>query len=233
LLLQEEVALAMREKTTSIPIVLFGAIDPVRSGLAKSLARPGTNVTGYAQLNYQLPEKHIDLMREINPRLARVAQLVDLNHPACRLVEENAREAAGKVRATYVPYYVRSREEIERAFAQMERERPDMLLPCPSPVMLNAREFLIDNVLRLRIAYTSFVVASARKGVLFSYASDIHEGYRIAARYTDRILKGANPAEMPIEQPTQFRLVINLQTAEALNLTVPLAVLVRAESVID
>jgi putative ABC transport system substrate-binding protein len=229
----EQVAQVMRMKTTSIPIVLPGAIDPIAAGLARSLARPGLNVTGSVQLNDQLPAKHIEIIREILPRLGRVGQLVDTTVSGCRLVEQNSRQAARSVGAVLVPYYVTNRSEIESAFLQMEKERPDVLLPCPTYVLLNFRDLLIENVLRLRIPFTSFIVANVPQGVLFSYAASIHEGHRKAAAYVDKIIKGAKPGDLPIEQPTRFDMVINLKTARLLGLTIPPSVLLRADKVIQ
>jgi putative ABC transport system substrate-binding protein len=229
----ESVAQVMRAKTTSIPIVLTGAIDPVRAGLAQSLRRPGMNVTGIAQLNDQLPAKHIEIMREILPRLARVGQLVDTTASGCKLVEEQARQAAGTFGAALVSYYVSNRDEIQRAFAEMEKERPDVLLPCPSAVLASFRNMLFENAVRLRIPLTSFVVANVPQGVLFSYAASRHEQFRRAAVYVDKILKGTNPGDLPIEQPTSFELVINLKTARTLGLRIPPSVLLRADRVIE
>jgi ABC-type uncharacterized transport system substrate-binding protein len=131
----EPVAQIMRAKTTTIPIVLTGALDPIRAGLAQSLGRPGMNVTGSTQLMDQLTAKHFEFLRQILPRLARVGQLVDTLASGCRLVEEYARQSARELGVAFTPYYVGSQAEIEQAFARMERERPDALLPCPSPIL--------------------------------------------------------------------------------------------------
>jgi putative ABC transport system substrate-binding protein len=229
----EKTAQVMRAKTPSIPIVLTNALDPVRAGLAQSVRRPGMNVTGSAQLNDLLPAKHIDIMREILPRLARIGQLVDTTQSGCKVVEEAARQAARSVGAVLVPYYVENRAEIERAFSQMEKERPDVLLPCPSAVLFNHRDLLFENAVRLRIPFTSFVVANVPKGVLFAYAASVHEMYRRAATYVDKILKGATPGDLPIEQPMRFELVINMNTSRALGITIPPSVLLRADRVIE
>jgi putative ABC transport system substrate-binding protein len=229
----ESLAQVLRTKTTSIPIVLSGALDPVKAGLAQSLRRPGMNVTGVTQLNDQLPAKHIEILREILPRLARVGQLVDENAFGCKLVEEQARQAARSVGAVLIPYHVANRGDLERAFSQMEKNRPDALLPCPTPVLFAFRDLLFENVVRLRIPLTSFVVANVPVGVLFAYATSLHEMYRRAATYVDKILKGAKPSDLPIEQPTKFELVLNLKTAKALGLTIPQSVLVRADEIIQ
>jgi putative ABC transport system substrate-binding protein len=229
----EAVAQIMRAKTTSIPIVLSVALDPVRAGLARNLRRPGLNVTGNAQLNDLLSPKHIELMREILPRLGRIGQLVDTTQSNCKVIEEASRTAAKRVGATLVSYNVRNRADLERAFAQMETERPDVLLPCPTDVLFNHRDLLFENVLRLRIAYSSFIVGNLPQGVLFAYAASISDLQRKAATYVDKILKGAKPGDLPIEQPTKFELVVNLKTAKALGIKVPQSVLLRADRVIE
>ena len=233
LVANEAIAQIMRARTTSIPIVLTSAIDPVKTGLARTLRTPGMNVTGITQLNDQLPAKHIELMRAINPRLSRVAQLVDASASGCRIVEEQARRAAERFGVTLMPYYVSSEAEIEHAFARMERDPPEMLLPCPSSLLVHHRPLLFENVRRLRIPMTSFIVTNVPDGVLFAYATSLHENLAKAATYVDRILKGASPGDLPIEQPTNFQLVLNLRTAKALDLQIPRSVLVRAEQVIE
>jgi putative ABC transport system substrate-binding protein len=229
----ESSAQVMHAKTTSIPIVIYGAIDPVKAGLAKSLRRPGKNVTGVAQLNDQLPAKHIEVMREILPRLARVGQFVDETSTGCKIIEESARQAARRFGVALVSYSVSNGKDIEQAFAQMEQQPPDVLLPCPSAVMFNHRDLLFQNATRLRIPFTSFVVANVPQGVLFAYAASMHDTRRRAAIYVDKVLKGAKPGELPIEQPTNFELVVNLKTAKALNLTIPQSILLRADRVIE
>ena len=130
-------------------------------------------------------------------------------------------------------YPVGNRREVEQAFAQMETERPDALLPCPSPILFSLRDVLFQNAVRMRIPFTSYVVANVPMGVLFSYAATIDEGYQRAALYVDKILKGAKPGDLPIEQPRKYDLVINLKTAKALGLTIPPSLLQRADQVIE
>jgi putative ABC transport system substrate-binding protein len=213
----EPVAQVMREKTTSIPIVLTGAFDPVRAGLAQSLGRPGMNVTGSTQLMDQLTAKHFEILKEILPRLSRVGQLVDTTSSGCRLIEEHARRSAQQLGIVFMPYLVGNRSEVEAAFSRMkmQRERPEALLPCPSPVLFSLRALLFESAVRLRIPFTSYVVTKLPLGVLFSYAATIDEGYYRAASYVDKILKGASPGDLPIEQPSRFQFIINLKTAKA------------------
>ena len=223
----------LRAKTTSIPIVLTGSTDPVGDGLAFSLARPGMNVTGVALLLDQLSTKHIELMREILPRLTRVGMLVDSSGDRCRIVEDAARQASRTLGVIFVSYPVANRNEIDQAFARMRTQRPDVLLPCPVALLFNNRDLLYESAVRLRIPFTSFVTANLPLGVLLSYAPSFAEGYRRAATYVDKILKGARPGDLPFEQPTKLELVINLKTARAFGLTVPPSVLLRADRVIE
>jgi putative ABC transport system substrate-binding protein len=223
----------LREKTTSIPIVLTASTDPVADGLALSLARPGMNVTGVALYLDELSTKHIEMMREILPRLTRVGMLVDRTGDRCRIVEDAARQASRSIGAVFVHYPVANRDEIEQAFSRMRTHRPDVLLPCAVALLFNNRDLLYEGAVRLRIPFTSFVTANVPLGVLLSYSPSFAEGYRKAATYVDKILKGARPGDLPFEQPAKLELVINLKTARAFGLTVPRSVLLRADRVIE
>lgn len=229
----ESTAQIIRRRTQSVPIVLTGAIDPVRAGLARSLRRPGMNVTGIRQFNDELPGKHLEIMQMIVPRLARVGQVVDTTASGCALIHEQTRRAAEQLGLRFTPYYVSNGQEIQRAFSQMATDRPDVLLPCPSAMLFNHRSLLFENAVRLRIPFTSFVVANLPEGVLFAYSTDRHEEFRRVASYVDKILRGAKPEDLPIEQPMHFQLVINLKTARALGLTIPQSLLLRADQVIE
>jgi putative ABC transport system substrate-binding protein len=230
----EDTARLVQSKAPSTPIVLSGSRDPVASGLAHSLARPGMNVTGVSQFLNELAGKHVGIMHDIVPRLRRVGLIFDATIPkGCKAVEDGAREAARTVGASFVSYPAGDRDGIERAFARMEKERVDVLLPCPTPLMFNNRDLLFDRAVRLRIPVTSFVVENLPFGVLFSYSGSFTEGYRRAATYVDKILKGARAGDLPIEQPTRLELVINLKTARAIGLTIPPSVLLRADRTID
>ena len=230
----EQVARVMKNKTSTIPIVLTNSSDPVAAGLVQSLARPGGNVTGASYLFEQLGPKHMELLREILPRLAKVGQLHDTTVPASKAAEENARQAARKLGLAYVPYYVASRSDVEKALAEMAKDRPDALVPgAGSGILFGLRLMVSENTLRLRIAYTASVAAYAEAGALLSYGAKLEEGFRLAATYVDRILKGSKPGELPVQQPTRFEMVINLKTAKVLGLTIPKSVLLRADRVIE
>jgi putative ABC transport system substrate-binding protein len=226
---------ALRDRTTTIPIVLTTSTDPLSAGLALSLAHPGKNVTGLTLGFDQLSMKHIEMMREILPRLKRIGMSVDRTGTGdrCRSVEDAARQASQSVGAVFTRYPVANRNEIQQAFSRMQTQRPDVLLPCPVALLFNNRDALYEGAIRLRIPFTSFVTANLPLGVLFSYSPSFAEGYRRAATYVDKILKGARPGDLPFEQLSKLDLVINLKTARAFGLTVPPSVLVRADQVIE
>jgi len=233
LLAWQTAAQMMHEQTKTIPIVIYGTVDPVGAGLAESLRRPGKNVTGVAQHGDQLPAKHIELMREIKPGLKRIGLLVDEGASGCPVVLHNAKRTAASLGLSLVEYRVSRGQDIEQIFARMERDPPEVLIPCPSILLFNYRDVLLSNALRLRIPVTSFVVESVPDGVLFAYASSVHETRRGAALYVDKILKGARPGDLPIQQPTNFELVLNLKTAKAVGLPLPPSMFLRASRVVQ
>jgi putative ABC transport system substrate-binding protein len=154
-------------------------------------------VTGIALSLDQLSAKHVEIMREIRPRLARVGMLVDTTGRGCDLVEQSAREATRSVSAAFVSYPVANRDEINGAGSRMGKERPDVLLPCPTALLFNNRDLLYENAVRLRIPFTSFVTANLPLGVLFSYSASFAEEYRLSAssRRTNRTTDRSVPAE--------------------------------------
>jgi len=223
----------MKSRTSSLPIVLFVSSDPVGLGLAQSLARPGGNVTGVSTQSELIAPKHIEIMREILPRLSRIGLFVDPSAPGWKAGEENARKAARAAGLDAVVYYVQSRGDIEAAFAKMEKDRPDALtMGNLSNVTFQFREVVFDNALRLRIP-VSVPSAMPDARSLFAFGPDGLQAFHDAARYVDRILRGAKPGDLPIEQPTKFEMVVNLKTARALGLTIPQSVLLRADRVIE
>jgi putative ABC transport system substrate-binding protein len=230
----EVLAQVAQAKAVPIPVVMTISFDPVGAGVAQSLRRPGMNVTGVALFLDQLAGKHIEIMRETLPRLAPVGLIVDTTVPSIgKVVETGAGQAARSVGATLVIYRVANRNELEQAFSRMETERPDFLMPCPTPMLFNNRDLLYSSAIRLRIPFTSFVTANLPLGVLFAYAPSFAEGYRKAASYVDKILKGAKGGEVPIEQPTRLEFVLNLKTAKTMGLTIPSLIRLRADQIIE
>lgn len=230
----EQIAKAMRSKTATIPIVLTHSTDPVAAGLAKTLARPGGNVTGMAALNEVMAAKSVEILAEIVPQMKTVAAIIDPNVPAAANIERHVQEAAKAKRAKAVFYRARDRAELEQAFAAMARDRPDGIINASgSGTLFGERKFVADNALRLRIPCAATTMISVEEGALFAYGASLSGLFRQAASHAARILKGANPAELPIERASKFELIVNMKTARALGLKIPQSVLLRADRVIE
>jgi putative ABC transport system substrate-binding protein len=226
---------AAQQATSTIPIIMGTSADPVRLGFVKSLARPGGNTTGVASQLIDLAAKRLELLKEAAPNLRQVAVLSNLPNAAAR---EAVRET--EVAARQLGVRVRSFEvkkdpiELETVFTAILRERPDGLIVIPDSLVIGPRNARITEfAARNRLPAMGGESRFAADGGLISYGGDFSEGWRLAARYVDRILKGAKPADLPVEQPTKFELVINLKTAKALGLTIPPSLLQRADQVIE
>jgi len=225
---------ATKNATKTIPIVMMGAgTDPVEAGFVESLARPGGNVTGVTNLTVELGGKRLELLKEAVPKLARVAVLYDPATPASVLdVKEVLPAAARALRLTIQPWDVRAADGFEKVFAALNKERPDGLYVSPGPLTLANRKRIADFALKSRLPSMYVRREFVDAGGLMSYGADLAESYRRVAYYVDRILKGAKPADLPVEQPTKFELVINQKTAKQIGLTIPQSVLYRANKVI-
>ena len=225
---------AAKNATKTIPIVMVGhGTDPVEAGLVESLARPGGNVTGITNLTRELGGKRLELLKEAVPKVARVAVLYDPTTPASVLeVKEVLPVAARALRLTLQPWEVRGADGFEKVFAALNKQRPDGLYVLGSPLMNANRKRIVGFALKSRLPsmYSSREAVDA--GGLMSYGADHADSYRRVAYYVDRILKGAKPADLPVEQPTKFELVINLKTAKQIGLTIPPEVLARANRLI-
>jgi len=240
LLAIEPEAGVLRAKTDKIPIVLTASSDPVAAGLVKSLARPGTNVTGMAYRNEELLAKHIELLTEINPEMSRLALLNKVPLPDSYDVdltvrfEEVAKKAAAAKGLKLVVARARDPQEMGQAFAELEKGRPDALVVVATGVTFALRQEILAHARRLRLpSISSLPPAWAEAGGLLNYGPNFLETYRYVATIVDRILKGANPAEMPVEQPAKFELVINLKTAREIGVKIPPSLLLRADRVIE
>jgi len=231
----EAAARVMKTRTSTIPIVLTASTDPVAAGLVKSLARPGTNETGMANLLDELLAKHVELLTELVPTMSRVALLNDASAYAelRERLELAARTAAKAKGLTLVVVSARDSQSLREAFAALEKERPDGLVVVSTGVTNNLRHEIIDGARRLRLPAITGVAIFVEGGLLVSYGANFLESYRYAASYVDRILKGAKPAELPVEQSSKFDLVLNRKTARELGLTIPPSVLIRADQVIE
>jgi len=225
---------AAKNATKTIPIVMTGAgIDPVEAGLIESLARPGGNVTGITLLSRELSGKRLELLKEAVPKIARVAVLHDPALAASpREVKEDLPIAARALRLTLQPWEVRAADDFDRIFAALNKERPDGLYVGGGPLMVANQKRTVGFALKSRLPSVGSNTAYVDAGGLMSYGADLADSYRRVAYYVDKILKGAKPADLPVEQPTKFDLAINLKTAKQIGLTIPQSVLYRADKVI-
>ena len=227
-------AQAAMKSTATIPIVIATAGNPVGDRLIAGFARPGGNVTGLTMLaGPELGGKYLELLKEAAPGVSRVAVLGNpLTAPHTAVLKE-ARIAARALGLELQPVNARRSDEIEGAFAAMSRARADGLIVLPDPVFLNLRARIADLANKARLPAMYGFRDEAEAGGLMSYGTNLPDLTRRAAWYVDKILKGAKPADLPVEQPTKFELVINLKTARALGLTIPQSILLRADQVIE
>jgi putative ABC transport system substrate-binding protein len=225
---------AAKNATKTIPIVMTGGGgDPVEIGLVESVARPGGNVTGITNLGAELGGKRLELLKEAVPKVDRVAVLYEQANPASvREVKEVLPAAAGALRLTVRSWEVRDAGGFERVFAAINKERPDGLYVPGGGLMAANQKRTIGFALKSRLPsmYTNREAVDA--GGLMYYGADLADSYRRVAYYVDRILKGAKPADLPVEQPTKFELVINLKTAKQIGVTISPEVLARATKLI-
>src|SRR5689334_7652764 len=220
---------AAKQATTEIPIVMAPAGDPVGTGLISSLARPGGNITGLSSTTAELGAKTLELIRDVLPSTRRVAILANAVDPFtrsfCELIEDGGRTMGIAIQTIRV----RRVDEFDAAFAAMDKERADAVIVQPSL----PRKPALDLALKHRLPAIGPTPLLPREGGLMSYSSPQNDTYRRAAFYIDRILKGAKPANLPVEQPTRYELVVNLKTAKALGITIPTTVLARADELIE
>ena len=226
-------ALAAKETTSTIPIVTVVAGDPVGSRLVTSLARPGGNVTGMSSSGGEVTTKQIELIGEFVPSLSRIAVLSNRTNALHVTLLKELEVAARTLRVRLHPVDVKTPEDLERAFTAIVKERPEALIPLDDPLIFQQRRRIVDFALQHRLPTASFQRFYTEAGTLLSYGPSFADLFRRAATYVDRILKGAKPADLPVEQPTKFELVINLKTAKALGLKIPPPLLQRADQVIE
>jgi putative tryptophan/tyrosine transport system substrate-binding protein len=221
--------LAAKQATSSIPIVMIGAADPVGMGIVASLARPGVNVTGSADLTAEFAGKIVELLKEMLPAATRIGALGNEADPFSKFFRDGVL-AAGKANGVEIaPIMVTAGAPLDAAFPALEKAKVAAAIIQPSLPLSQVAELAV----RYRLATACPLSGYAQSGGLMSYASDPQEGAREAAVFVDKILKGANPADLPVEQPTKFELAINLKTAKAIGLTIPATLLDRADEVIE
>ena len=224
-------ALAAKEATRTIPIVFASVADPLANGLIASLARPGANLTGPSQMSADLSGKRLELIKEVVPQLSRVAVLRD-HSPQSEVALKETRSAAQAFGIQLKIFEVRSSNDFESVFLSMTKERPGALVVISSPTLLNSRGRITGLATKQRLPAVYTLKEYVDAGGLMSYGVSLTLLFRRAATYVDKILKGSKPAELPVEQPTKFELVINLKTAKQIGLTIPPNVLARADKVI-
>jgi putative ABC transport system substrate-binding protein len=224
---------AAKNATKTIPIVMTGVgADPVKTGLVESLARPGGNVTGITNLETYLNGKRLELLKESIPKIVRVALLYDPDVPAGRQVKDDLTSVARPLRLTIQSWEIRAKEDFGRIFAALNRERPDGLY-ASSGLVINAHgKRIADFALKSRLPSIYSDREAVDAGGFMYYGADVADSYRRIAIYVDKILKGAKPAELPVEQSTKFEFSINLKTAKQIGLTIPPNALARADRVI-
>jgi putative ABC transport system substrate-binding protein len=223
---------AAKEVTATVPIVMIGGSDPVAGGLVKSLSRPAGNLTGVIVVaETVLAAKRLELIREAVPKATRIAALT-VGGPGSTIQLQEAEKAAAELRVRLVVVEVQGRD-YDRAFTTMMTERSDALFVLMSPVLTRDRKDIIERAAKYRLPAIYEWREFVEVGGLMSYGSSIIDLTRRAAVYVDKILKGANPGDLPVEQPTKYELVVNLKTAKALGLTIPPSLLARADLVID
>ena len=229
-------ALAAKQATRTLPIVFIGAGDPVTIGLVTSLARPGGNVTGLSLLAPELVGKRLELLKQAVPGVGRVAALWQPGFVGERTEKDMLKEVEVTARALGVRLqFVEARgpADFDRAFADMTRARADALTVLGSAMFANERRRVVDLAAKNRLPGVYGFREYVDAGGLMAYGPNVADLFQRAATYADKILKGAKPGDLPVEQPTKFELVLNLKTAKALGLTIPQSVLVRADQVIE
>ena len=219
--------------TSIIPVVTAFAIDPVGSGFAASLARPGGNITGLSNITTDVSPKHIELLKTIIPELFHVAFLMNPGNPGHSAILKSVQVAGQRVAIRVLPLEARTSEQIERGFAMMTRERTGAVVVAADAFFIAQRLQIAELALKNRMPSTFPYREPVEAGGLMSYGQDITDFFRRSATYVDKILKGAKPADLPIEQPTRFHLAINRKTAKALGILIPKELLLRADEVIE
>src|SRR5436309_1121346 len=223
----------MQAVTNRIPIVMTSASDPVGTGLVASLAHPGGNTTGTSIVSWELFAKRVELLRQVLPNVSRVAVLINRFNPAPAGAWNEALAAASKLGVTLQRIDVQGAADFDEAFATMVKGRAEALIVVQSTIFETSPYRIQQLAITNKIPAIYGLRTTADAGGLLSYGPNVPDLYRYAAVYVDKILKGARPADLPVEQPTKFELVINMKTAKALGLTIPQSLLLRADAIIQ
>ena len=226
--------IALRSETDTIPIVFVNVTEPVESGLAQTLARPGGNVTGFTNFESSIGGKWLQLLKEVDPRVSRIGMIYNpLTAPFGRLFLQSVQSAAPTLSVEAIDLPVRSAADIEKALSTFAREAGGSLIAIPDSFTGEHRHLIIALAARYRLPAVYSILSATRSGGLMAYAVDTRDTMRRAAGYIARILKGAKPADLPVQQPGQFALSVNLTTAKALGLEFPQSLVATADEVIE
>jgi putative ABC transport system substrate-binding protein len=231
--LGEPAILALKKATTTIPIVMLVSADPVGTGLITNLARPGGNVTGMSILAPELGGKRLAILKEAVPTMTQVAVLWNAAYPGKAAEFRDSKATAAALKVTLHSVEVRAPNDFQRAFSSLGRHHPNAMVTFADPLTVSNRRQIVDYATRQHLPMIAELRQFAEAGALMSYGASLADLFRRAAGHVDKILKGAKPADLPVEQPTKFELVINLKTAKALGLTIPQSLLVRADEIIQ
>jgi putative ABC transport system substrate-binding protein len=223
----------LKERTKTIPIVMVAVSHPVEAGFVASLGRPGGNVTGLTNQLGDQSLKNVELMRELVPGLQRFGLIWEPDNAGSRLSAVEFQETASRIAVTFISAPLRSVEDLNQAFAVLVRERAQLVLVHPTPIASRQRERILAFAAEQRLPTLTPIDLNMRAGYLVSYGPDWKAMYRRAAYYVDRLLRGAAPAELPVEQPTGFKIGLNLLTAKKIGLEIPPSLLARADEVIE
>ena len=229
----QQAVVAAKRTTSTIPIVISAAADPVGTGMVASLSRPGGNITGLSTVSTDLAAKRVQLLREVLPTATRAAVLVLKGGPATPLFVEQIRAAGQQLGIAVFVQEVNDPQALVAAFAAMQHERAQVLLVQSSPFTNDNAKRITELALQHRMLSIFEARGPVDLGGLLSYGPSLPDMHRRAAFYVDRIFKGAKPADLPLEQPTKFELIINLMTAKAFGITIPQSLLLRADEVIQ
>ena len=226
-------AIELKKLTSTIPIVFVVVADPVGLGLVESLARPGGNVTGLSLMTIDLSGKRLALLKEALPTLSRVALLVDPTDPFKQRSIKANQVAAEALGISIWPAEIAAPNDVEPVFGKIVQDRADGVVIGTGPLLFNLRARIGASVIAHRLPALAYIAEEVPPGLLMSYGQDFPDYFRRSAAYIDKILNGAKPADLPVEQPIQFKLLLNLKTAKALDITVPPSLLARADEVIE
>ncbi|MBK8741992.1 MAG: ABC transporter substrate-binding protein [Betaproteobacteria bacterium] len=224
---------ALQKATSTIPVVMANVLDPVGAGLVKTLARPGGNITGLSSLGTDVGAKHLEMLRRVVPNLSRVAVLLNPGNPSRSLILKSIQSAALNANAEILPVEAPSAAGIDSAFLAMTQGKAGAVIVTRDGLFVRQLRQITELALKNRLPSISEWTDYAEAGGLMSYGVNVVEQYRRVAGFVDKILKGARPADLPVEQPTKFELVINGSTAKALRLSIPQSILISVDKVIE